>query len=561
MLKKFLKQKELWLILLGLFLRLSLQITGHNFDFESYKIVGKLVYYGKNVYASTNRYNYGPIWFLLLGSFYKISLLFQNFLNPVIVYRTLIILTLTAADFSITLWLKKNFGKKAALWFWLNPLSIYITGWHNQFDNLAIAIGLWAISLYEKRFIISLVLIGVSLVTKHVFALLPIWLVFREKNFKKKFLLTIPYFIFLISFVPFALNQAAQNGILKNVFLYTNNFPNLYPLSQKWKFLNPLIFLTAVSITGWFLRNIEIEKNVLYYLASFTAFLPMSAWQYYAIPLSFFAAIDTSIGLVYSSLAMLTMPILTSIINKHKIAYYLYFLILISIGKSTFLKRKVKESKKSLLKVTVYSLIFIYSLVAINYFIKLVKSELQQKAIVKTFIRSKSVFKSKASFIPLFKDTTVEGKVRASMNNLGAIYIPFKLINPSGRKFFNQHNAYEISLWENNKLYFKETRKLYAGLTRHGLAFGFPPIKNSAGKTYTIKLKTNIKEGKDYFYIDPYGYVELDYALSPSELKNPVNFTKFIIFKLVALFYLNKMFYSLIFVLSFIALIKILHRL
>ena len=39
---------------------------GHNFDFDSYRVVADLMAQGKNVYASTDRYNYGPVWFTVI---------------------------------------------------------------------------------------------------------------------------------------------------------------------------------------------------------------------------------------------------------------------------------------------------------------------------------------------------------------------------------------------------------------------------------------------------------------------------------------------------------------
>ncbi len=41
---------------------------GHTYDFDSYRLVANAITYGKNVYAWTPRYNYGPVWFNLLQS-------------------------------------------------------------------------------------------------------------------------------------------------------------------------------------------------------------------------------------------------------------------------------------------------------------------------------------------------------------------------------------------------------------------------------------------------------------------------------------------------------------
>ena len=51
------------IVMAGVILRLTVMLFGHNFDFESYCIVGRLVTQFKNVYANTERYNYGPFFF------------------------------------------------------------------------------------------------------------------------------------------------------------------------------------------------------------------------------------------------------------------------------------------------------------------------------------------------------------------------------------------------------------------------------------------------------------------------------------------------------------------
>lgn len=53
-------------IVIGVALRLALPLLGHNFDVESYRIVADIMGDGGNVYAETSRYNYWPIWFLIV---------------------------------------------------------------------------------------------------------------------------------------------------------------------------------------------------------------------------------------------------------------------------------------------------------------------------------------------------------------------------------------------------------------------------------------------------------------------------------------------------------------
>ena len=52
----------------GIMLRFIAMSLGHNYDFESYCVVGEIAGNFKNVYANTYRYNYGPIFFMIHAS-------------------------------------------------------------------------------------------------------------------------------------------------------------------------------------------------------------------------------------------------------------------------------------------------------------------------------------------------------------------------------------------------------------------------------------------------------------------------------------------------------------
>lgn len=67
------------IIFLGITPRFAITQLGHNFHFESYCIVGKLVNEGKSIYANTTRYNYGFIFFVIQGFLYRF--LHRNGLN------------------------------------------------------------------------------------------------------------------------------------------------------------------------------------------------------------------------------------------------------------------------------------------------------------------------------------------------------------------------------------------------------------------------------------------------------------------------------------------------
>ena len=62
-------------ILAGTIIRLILAgaVFG-NFDMDSYEIVVGIVHKGGNVYAETDRYNYSPVWFMVLLALKRIQI-------------------------------------------------------------------------------------------------------------------------------------------------------------------------------------------------------------------------------------------------------------------------------------------------------------------------------------------------------------------------------------------------------------------------------------------------------------------------------------------------------
>jgi hypothetical protein len=72
------------LLTIGIALRFLIASVGFTYDMQSYNIVGKIVNSGGNVYRETTRYNYGPLWFLIVGAFYKFS---NYFVDSFLVFR------------------------------------------------------------------------------------------------------------------------------------------------------------------------------------------------------------------------------------------------------------------------------------------------------------------------------------------------------------------------------------------------------------------------------------------------------------------------------------------
>lgn len=130
----------LGLLSLGIMLRYLVMSLGYNYDFTSYCIVGEISGNLRNVYAETTRYNYGPIFLCIQGVFYRISQIKPD--NWMLIYRVMIVTVLTMADLGIAAFIANRHSYFKALVFFLNPVSIIITGFHNQFDNIAVMLAL-----------------------------------------------------------------------------------------------------------------------------------------------------------------------------------------------------------------------------------------------------------------------------------------------------------------------------------------------------------------------------------------------------------------------------------
>lgn len=289
--------KFVLLISVGIFLRFVVMSLGHNFDWESYCVVGEISGNLRNVYAETSRYNYGMIFFCIQGLLYRVSQIKPD--SYEIIYRVLMVTTLTLADLGITYYIAKKFSLRKALIFFLNPISIIITGYHNQFDNIAILLALLTLVFYNeedkfnKRDVGFVLTFALCLMTKHMLFMLPAFLLLKNGlNWKKKIVYScFPPFLFLLSFVPFVIgNEAALQGIINNVFLYRsfNNAPLfilVYNLIDFPAGLRIFVYMGMMILTAFITRKFNYETQLLLYLIAMVAFSSAIANQYLVIPM------------------------------------------------------------------------------------------------------------------------------------------------------------------------------------------------------------------------------------------------------------------------------------
>lgn len=282
----------LLIIAFGLAARLAAATLGHNYDMDSWYIVADITRHGGNVYAETDRYNYGPVWFTVLHVLDVLS----GHRHEVLRYMVAGLLSLV--DVGIFLFLIRRAGRVAAVVFFLNPISIIITGFHSQFDNVAILLGLWSVQLIEddfespinRRKFGGLLVLGLSLVTKHILFAFPVWLAVKQKGFWQKIIIVaVPTACFLLSFAPYW--PAGREGILNQVFFYHSNPTNFFyqyfvPKLVQECFGSESLWFTLLILFAFLCRTRNAFESLLIYTGVLVAFSPATINEYLAIPVA-----------------------------------------------------------------------------------------------------------------------------------------------------------------------------------------------------------------------------------------------------------------------------------
>ena len=285
-------------VILGFALRIWVSQFGSNFDFAMWQFNLELFKEDKSIYEFGN-YSYGTPWIRTL--YFLDSISFPSLENnsfvqniPGSFYRMKIVIFLSLIDFFIFSLLYRNYSLKVGLLYFLNPICIIITGHHNQFSNFAILFGFLSVLLYEKdkldfKFIIPLIIMGISISIKHILIFFPLWWAFKEKNFLKKFLiLLIPYSIFLFSFFPFLFNDFEH--IVHKLGTFGMRFDGPF-----WGMFGPKIFhmyfdiqtlfsLILIGLGFLFIKR-NLKESLYLYLMAVVVFSSMMYTQYLFIPL------------------------------------------------------------------------------------------------------------------------------------------------------------------------------------------------------------------------------------------------------------------------------------
>jgi hypothetical protein len=302
----------------GILLRLWAASSGENYDMESWWIASQALLDGKSIYASTHRYNYGPIWgYVLAGLRHLAQALGDDSMRTL---HILVTITLSISDLALALIAGCGSFFRFLLIF-LNPISIITTGYHVQFDNLAILIALAAWRLFQRSqtpasFVLAGLVLGSSLCVKHIFSIFLVWLPFLVgyKQLSQRLLYGITALtLFGASFLPWVHDSISWQGIVRNVFQYTSTEGHsLISLasSSTLGIKDRNLFVLLLSAIGLFLTNRPRLHPVapLLYLIAITGLSSGMARNYLAIPVVAIMSLSPSyLGLPYLAVATLAL--------------------------------------------------------------------------------------------------------------------------------------------------------------------------------------------------------------------------------------------------------------
>ncbi len=306
-------RRRLWLLAAAipavcLRVRLLWSFPG-NYDTESYREVLAILRRGGSVYAETARYNYSPIWWNALRLCDGLG---RRWSLPL---PTSVGLLLLAVDLLTAALLARMAGRSGSRWpegaallFLWNPVSVLLSSWHGQFDNLAILFLVAAVALARRekdgRSVLAL---AASLLAKHLAWFHPLLFALRKENRHRLATAAVPYALFAASFLPFARDWP---GIRRHVLAY-GGLGGLYGtdvilLFSGVPFWAPRVLFAAGSLAAIrLLRGVEIGRASLILLIVTLLLVPGIGQQYFVWPIALGSLVPSAGYLIYTVITAL----------------------------------------------------------------------------------------------------------------------------------------------------------------------------------------------------------------------------------------------------------------
>lgn len=153
----------------------------------------------------------------------------------------------------------------------------------------------------------SILLLGISLMIKHIMFFFPVWLAIKQKGttWKLAYLLITPV-IFFLSFLPFV--GEGREGILDHVFLYQSFKSDLFyrlffPTIIRDIIPTQILWMGILFFCGFILRKKGGFDSLIFYTYAMVPTSPAIANQYLAIPLAWVVIHRNVFSILYLSIA------------------------------------------------------------------------------------------------------------------------------------------------------------------------------------------------------------------------------------------------------------------
>lgn len=300
----------LLIIVAGLGARLFLAYhTTCNRDGVSWHVLRYLLDRGQNIY-SIERFaaNYPPLWFWIVQLIGKLKDLLLPAFHFLFVVRALLsFVDLVTLVFLIKIAKTNNVSPiKTAALFFLNPISVIITGYHGQCEPLLIL--LMVLSIYfadqanRQKAHWSWLLMTVAVAIKHVVVNQLIVLLDYVKELRKKFiwLLCLSFILIIFLFIPFLNNVG---GVVRNVVGYggVDRFYGFNALFEPpVKMIYKYIFIVLLFLWAYLVKTTSLGRRYLLSFLFYLVFTPGISAQQFVLPIALGALIPSSGFYLYS---------------------------------------------------------------------------------------------------------------------------------------------------------------------------------------------------------------------------------------------------------------------
>jgi hypothetical protein len=268
-----------------------------NWDMATYRQFAEFAPRGGGLYRDIISYHFSPVFAFLLaaaaGIAPGIGISFEKAVGLVLIAGDAVSALLL---YRIARW---NLGRPpvpaalASLLFFANPVSVFVTGFHLQFDNLAILFLLAAIAVAQPgkdplRPSVLALLSG-SLLFKHVTWFHPLLFARGRLGWRKAFALAVPYLVFFaVTFLPY---WSVVGVTARRIFGYSSLGEDYgAAMLSKVRGMPPwapaALFLLAVGIGVVAFRRMEIGRACLLLFLVLLIFVPGIAEYYFVWPIA-----------------------------------------------------------------------------------------------------------------------------------------------------------------------------------------------------------------------------------------------------------------------------------